>query len=482
MTTFSEFGLTGPVLQSINDMGFEEATPIQERAIPIGLQGRDLIGQALTGTGKTAAFGIPLVELLQVDLGQVQAVVLTPTRELAIQLAEELNKIGQYKGIRTLPVYGGQDISRQIRALKNKPHIIVGTPGRFMDHMRRRTIRLGEVRIVVLDEGDEMLNMGFIEDIEIILKEIPDERQTMLFSATMPGPIQSLARRFLKSPELIRIQTRELTVSNTEQSYIEVEEKQKLDVFCRLLDTQSPERSIVFGRTKRRVDELSEALNKRGYSAEGLHGDLVQSQRDLVMRKFRDGIIEILVATDVAARGLDITGVTHIYNFDIPQDPEGYVHRIGRTGRAGKSGVAVTLVTPREIYHLKAIEDMTRGKIARKPVPTIKEVFEGQQRMAVDKLLSAVENRDVGDYKGLAEDLLEETDSVTLIAAALKILTKESNQTPITLTEEKPLRVKRNKNMVTRKKKDFGSESAKKGVHRGAGYRGKKGASSRRSH
>jgi len=463
MINFSGFGLTESVLRAINNMGFEEATPIQEQAVPVGLKGRDLIGQAHTGTGKTAAFGIPLVELLKLEREQIQGLVLTPTRELAVQVAEELNKIGQFKGIHTLPIYGGQDINRQIRALKNRPHIIVGTPGRLMDHIRRRTIRLSQVGVVVLDEADEMLNMGFIEDIETILKEIPMERQTMLFSATMPEPIQTLARQFMKSPELIGIEARQVTVPNLEQSYIEIEEKQKFDVLCRLLDTQSPDRAIVFVRTRRRVDELFEALNKRGYSAEGLHGDMTQSKRDLVMRQFKEGTIDVLVATDVAARGLDITGVTHIYNFDIPQDPEGYVHRVGRTGRAGKAGAAITFVTPREIRHLKIIENMTRGKISRKPVPSIKEAFEEQQRLAVDTLLLAVEKGDIGNYKGLAESLLEETDPVTLLAAALKVLTKETDWTPITLTEEKPLRVKEDKNISHGQRRHSGTGSGKKG-------------------
>ncbi len=477
MTTFNDFGLTEPVIRSLNNMGFEEATPIQEQAVPLGLQGKDLIGQAHTGTGKTAAFGIPMIEYFDVGSDHIQGMVLTPTRELAIQVAEELNRIGQHKGIRTVPIYGGQEILRQIRALKNRPHIIVGTPGRLMDHMRRKTVRLNQVSIVVLDEADEMLNMGFIEDIETILTEVPVERQTLLFSATMPAPIQTLARRFMRNPEVIRIEGKQVTVANTEQSYIEVEERQKFDVFCRLLDIQSPDRSIVFGRTKRRVDELFEALNKRGYSAEALHGDLAQSKRDAVMRRFRDGTIEVLVATDVAARGLDISDVTHIYNFDIPQDPEGYVHRIGRTGRAGKAGVAVTFVTPREIHHLRLIENMTRGKIARKPIPTIKEAIEGQQRLTVDKLMLALENGDTGNYKGLAESLLEENDAVALLSAALKVLTKESDQTPVTLTEERPLRVRQDKFKKPAPGRYAQSGSAKKGSARTGGHPSSRGKS-----
>ena len=422
-------------------MGFEEATPIQEQTIPIAMEGRDLIGQAQTGTGKTAAYGIPLVERIMVDSEQIQGIVLAPTRELAVQVAEELNKIGEFKGIHSLPIYGGQEMDRQIRALKKRPHIIVATPGRLMDHMRRRTIRLNQIKIVILDEADEMLNMGFVEDIETILKDIPEERQTLLFSATMPRQIQNLAQKFMKNPELISIKAKEVTVETIEQHYLEVQDRQKFDVISRLLDIQSPELAIIFCRTKRRVDEISEALSKRGYSAEAIHGDLSQSKRDSVLRQFKEGTIEILVATDVAARGLDISGVTHVYNLDIPQDPEGYVHRVGRTARAGKTGLAVTLVTSREMGQLRLIEQVTRRKMIRKPVPTIIEAIEGQQRLTMEKLLRVVAEEDIQKYKRLAEELLEENDSVILLSAALKMLTKESEVTNVKLTEPAPLRV-----------------------------------------
>lgn len=452
MKIFKDFGLSEATLRSINNMGFEEATPIQEKALPICLKGKDMIGQAHTGTGKTAAFGIPMVEKFHVDCEHIQGVVLTPTRELAVQVAEEINKIGQYKGIRTLPIYGGQNIERQIKALKKRPQIIVGTPGRLMDHMRRRTIRLQEINIAVLDEADEMLNMGFIEDIETILQSTPDTRQTLFFSATIPAEIQALAAKFMKDPEIVRIEARQVTVPTLRQGYVEVEEKHKFDVFCRLLDTQSPERAITFCRTKRRVDEVVEALGKRGYSAEGIHGDMVQSRRDQVMRQFKEGTVDILVATDVAARGLDITGVTHIYNFDIPQELEGYVHRVGRTGRAGAEGMAVTLVTPREIRYLKVIESMIKVKIVRLPVPTVKDAFKGQQLIAVEKLLSAVEKGGFENYRGLAEGLLDKEDSVTLIAAALKILTKEPDNTPVYLTEERTFKPRRDHSSRSRGK------------------------------
>lgn len=443
MKTFDQLNLALVIQKGIANMGFEEATPIQEQTIPIALMGRDLIGRAQTGTGKTAAYGIPLVDRCEIEFEHIQGIIITPTRELAIQVAEELNRIGHFKCIRSLPIYGGQEIDRQIKSLKKKPHIIVCTPGRLMDHMRRRTIRLQQVKMVVLDEADEMLNMGFKEDIEEILKQIPVESQKLLFSATMPLRIQVLAREFMNNPEMIHIAPQEVTVANTLQQYIETTEKQKLDVLCRLLDIQNPDLAIVFGRTKRRVDEIAEVLSGRGYSAEGLHGDLSQNNRDTIMRKFKAGDIEVLVATDVAARGLDITGVTHIYNFDIPQDSESYVHRIGRTGRAGENGLAMTLVTPREINHLKNIEAVVKHKIIRKPVPTLSEAFAGLQQVVVDNLLEVSRQEDAKEFRSLAESLLDEHDSVTLLSAALKMLTKEPLNGPLKeLSDAPPISIK----------------------------------------
>ncbi|WP_375782324.1 DEAD/DEAH box helicase [Anoxybacteroides voinovskiense] len=438
-------------MKAISRMGFEETTPIQAETIPLSLQNKDVIGQAQTGTGKTAAFGIPLVEKIDTKQDAVQGLVVAPTRELAIQVSEELYKIGAVKRVRVLPIYGGQDIERQIRALKKRPHIIVGTPGRIIDHINRKTLRLEHVHTVVLDEADEMLNMGFVEDIEAILSNVPTERQTLLFSATMPEPIRRIAERFMNNPHLVKVKAKEMTVPNIEQYYLEVQEKKKFDILTRLLDIQAPELAIVFGRTKRRVDELAEALNLRGYAAEGIHGDLSQAKRLSVLRKFKEGSIEILVATDVAARGLDISGVTHVYNFDIPQDPESYVHRIGRTGRAGKTGVAMTFVTPREIGQLHNIERTTKRKMERMKPPTLDEALEGQQRLAIEKLVSIVETENLSFYKRAAEELLEEHDSVSLVAACIKMLTKEPDTTPVKLTEEPPLPAKKEKKRVNRK-------------------------------
>lgn len=440
METFTRLGISHDIIRALQEMGFEEPTPIQAEGIPLLMEGKDLIGQAQTGTGKTAAFGIPLLEKVKNNPEGLQAIVLTPTRELAIQVAEELNRLGQYTKAHALPIYGGQDIQRQIKALKRRPPIIVATPGRLMDHIDRRTIRLQDISMAVLDEADEMLNMGFVEDIEKILSSTPENRQTILFSATMPRPIQNLAQKFLVNPEIIKIKAKEVTISLVEQYYMELHDRQKFDALCRLLDIQSPELAIVFGRTKRRVDELTEGLKKRGYSAEGIHGDLTQAKRDTVIRQFREGIVDILVATDVAARGLDISGVSHVYNFDIPQDSESYVHRVGRTGRAGRTGMAITFVIPRELGHLHSVEQATKRKIVRMNVPTITDAIEGQQRLAVEKLLRQIEEGNFEQYKGRAEELLSEMDSVELLAAAIKLMTKEPDATPVKITEEAPLR------------------------------------------
>lgn len=443
MTLFSELGLDRTSMKSIEKMGFEEASPIQAQTIPLALEGKDIIGQAQTGTGKTAAFGIPLIENIDLSSDNVQGIVIAPTRELAIQVSEELFKLGYGKRTRVLAVYGGQDIDRQIRALKKNPHIIVGTPGRLLDHIKRKNIKLGNVHTVVLDEADEMLNMGFIEDIQSILSNVPEERQTLLFSATMPDPIRKIAERFMKDPTLVKVKAKEMTVSLIDQYYVELRENEKFDTLARLLDIQTPELAIVFGRTKRRVDELASALTIRGYMAEGIHGDLSQAKRMSVLKKFKDGNIDVLVATDVAARGLDISGVTHVYNFDIPQDPESYVHRIGRTGRAGKHGAAVSFVTPRERGQLHAIEHTTKKKMEKLKTPTLSEALEGQQKAVTEKIVNTVENEDLSLYLPHAEELLQKHSAVDLVAAVLKTMTKEPDASPIKLTDEAPAGSKR---------------------------------------
>ena len=424
-------------------MGFEEATPIQEGTIKFAMEGRDVLGQAQTGTGKTAAFGIPLIEKIDPKNPNVQALIIAPTRELAIQVSEEIYKIGYDKRVKLLSVYGGQEIGRQIRALKNRPQIIVGTPGRIQDHINRRTLKLDDVQTLVLDEADEMLNMGFIDDINAILENVPETRQTLLFSATMPPAIRKIAETFMRNPEIVKIKAKELTMENIEQFFVKATEREKFDVLTRLLDVQKPELAIIFGRTKRRVDELSQALGLRGYLAEGIHGDLSQAKRLSVLRQFKENKIDILIATDVAARGLDISGVSHVYNFDIPQDPESYVHRIGRTGRAGKSGIAVTFVTPREMGYLRIVEETTKKRMTPLRPPSTEEALAGQQEVAMQTLVEIVQNNDLDNYRKLATQLLENNEALDLVAAALKSMTKEPDATPVTITEERPLPMRR---------------------------------------
>lgn len=418
---FEDMGLQETILRAVQDMGFEEASPIQTRAIPLQLEGVDIIGQAQTGTGKTAAFGIPLLQKIDPENRKTQAVVLCPTRELAIQVAEELRKLAKYMhGIRVLPIYGGQDIGTQIRSLKGGVQVIVGTPGRVMDHMRRHTLKLETVETVVLDEADEMLDMGFLEDIETILEAAPEERQTVMFSATMPAEIQSIAARFQNEPELVRVLKKELTVPAIEQYYYMVKAKDKLEVLCRLLDMYSPKLSLVFCNTKKQVDDLVVGLQGRGYFAEGLHGDLKQNLRDRVMNGFRSGNTDILVATDVAARGIDVDDVEAVFNYDVPQDEEYYVHRIGRTGRAGRDGLAFSFVVGREIYKLKDIQRYCKTKIQEKPIPSMSDV----SRIKIDSLLTrmdtVVAEEDLSRFITAIEAKMETADYSTLeLAAAL---------------------------------------------------------------
>lgn len=464
MTNFSELNISASTLKSIKRMGFEEATPIQEGTITHAMEGRDVLGQAQTGTGKTAAFGIPLIEKIDPKNPNIQGLIIAPTRELAIQVSEELYKLGYDKRVKLLSVYGGQDISRQIRALKNKPQIIVGTPGRILDHINRKTLKLENVNTLVLDEADEMLNMGFIEDINTILSNVPDTRQTLLFSATMPGPIRKIANTFMKDPVEVKIKSKEMTVENIEQFFVKAQEREKFDVLSRIINVHQPELAIVFGRTKRRVDELSHALSIRGYLAEGIHGDLSQAKRMSVLRQFKENKIDILVATDVAARGLDISGVTHVYNFDIPQDPESYVHRIGRTGRAGKSGMAITFVTPREMGYLRIVEETTKKRMTPLRPPSEDEALLGQQRVAMETLTELVEKNDLGDYRALASELLENLDAVDVVAAAIKSMTKEPSDQPVTISEERPLPM--------RGERSGGGRGGYRGGNRSGGGRG----------
>lgn len=417
---FEDMNISNEICRAVLDMGFEEATPIQSQAIPVILEGKDIIGQSQTGTGKTAAFGIPLLERINPEDRRLQALILCPTRELAIQVSEEFRKLLKYKdNIRVLPIYGGQPIDRQIAALRKGTQVVIGTPGRVMDHMRRRTIKAETVQMMVLDEADEMLDMGFREDIETILVKIPEEHQTLLFSATLSPEILDITKRFQRNPEFIKIVRKELTVPNIEQYYFDVKEKTKLDALCRIIDVYDPKLAMVFCNTKKRVDDLVEMLQGRGYFAERLHGDLKQAQRDKVMQKFRNGTIEILVATDVAARGIDVDDIDVVFNYDVPQDEEYYVHRIGRTGRAGKAGKAFTFCVGKEIYKLRDIMRYTKTKIQQQKLPTLSDVEEMKTNIYLEKIKGIIEEGHLTKYIHLVDRLMEEDYTSIDIAAAL---------------------------------------------------------------
>ena len=441
---FNELHLSTELLAEIEKAGFVEASPIQEQTIPLAMAGKDVIGQAQTGTGKTAAFGFPTLEKIDTDNPAVQALVIAPTRELAVQSQEELFRFGRSKGVKVRSVYGGSSIEKQIKALKSGAHIVVGTPGRLLDLIKRKALKLNQIETLILDEADEMLNMGFLEDIESIISRVPEERQTLLFSATMPDAIKQIGVKFMKEPTHVKIAAKELTTELVDQYYIRVKENEKFDTMTRLMDVEQPELSIVFGRTKRRVDELTRGLKIRGFRAEGIHGDLDQGKRLRVLRDFKNGNLDVLVATDVAARGLDISGVTHVYNYDIPQDPESYVHRIGRTGRAGKSGQSITFVAPNEMGYLQIIENLTKKRMKGMKPATAEEAFQAKKKVALKKI-----ERDFADetirsnFEKFGKDARKLAAEFTPEELALYILSL-TVQDPDTLPEveiarEKPL-------------------------------------------
>ena len=419
--TFADMGLSDAISRAIADLGYEEPTPIQQQAISLLMEGHDVIGQAQTGTGKTAAFGIPLLERIRPDGKHPQGLVLAPTRELAIQDAEAIHSLGRHTDVQVIPIYGGQPIERQLRLLRRGTDIVVGTPGRVMDHVRRGTLVLDGVRLVVLDEADEMLDMGFLEDIELILDQLPDERQTALFSATIPARIAALARRYLREPRQVSVSREKLAVPQIRQVSYEVLGRSKLDALTRILDVEMPTSAIIFTRTRRDAAELADHLAGLGYQAEPIHGDLSQSERDRVMRRFREGLIELLVATDVAARGLDIPEVSHVINYDVPADPEAYIHRIGRTGRAGRKGEAITLVTPRERGALRLIERLTGRKLTPAGLPTAADVAARRREALKATLRSVLAGPDLQPYLLVVEELAADYDIAEVAAAALKL-------------------------------------------------------------
>ena len=425
---FNEFNLSPAILKGIEAMGFEEASPIQAQSMAPLLEGRDVIAQAQTGTGKTAAYGIPMLERVE-KKGPLQGLVLCPTRELCLQVANELAKLGAYKkGVKILPVYGGTSIERQIRALKGGVQIVVGTPGRVMDHMRRKTLRFDDLSMAILDEADEMFDMGFRDDMRTILDETPDDRQTCFFSATMERDIMDFSAKFQRDPEIIRIKHKQLTVENIEQYYLEMKASMKPEILSRLVDIYDPTLAIVFCNTKKRVDDLVSEMASRGYAVDGLHGDLKQNQRDSVMKRFRNSSIDMLVATDVAARGIDVGDVDMVVNYDLPQDEEYYVHRIGRTARAGRKGLSFSFIVGRDIYKLEDIVRYTKADLAYMELPTMEQMDVNKRENLEGKVVELLDaEADLSEYKPMVESMLRlEYGAVEISAALLKLLDDSS--------------------------------------------------------
>jgi ATP-dependent RNA helicase DeaD len=420
MKRFADLNLSAGLLKAIAEMGFEEPTPIQESTIPAALAGRDIIGQAQTGTGKTASFAVPVIEK-KPGGPRPYALILEPTRELAIQVAEEIGRLAKHKSRSVLTVYGGSSLERQVKALRSGVNIVVGTPGRVLDHLNRKTLALSEISIVVLDEADEMLDMGFIEDIEKILELTPATRQMMLYSATMAPAIAKIAKRHMKDPLKIAINLKDIVAPKIAQVFYEVAQRDKTEVLTRLLDVESPELTLVFCHTRREVDEVAAALRKRGYNAGALHGEFTQALREDAMGKFKSGATEILVATDVAGRGIDIENISHVINYSIPQSPEGYVHRIGRTGRAGRAGMAVTFVTPREYRQLQLIEKTARTKLSRRDIPSAAEVTKARQRQIAGEIAAVLEKGAHRQYLEAVKEIAATAGAAEVAAAALVI-------------------------------------------------------------
>ena len=417
---FSELGLSSDLLKAIGQLGFEQAAPIQAEAIPLLLQGKDVVGQSQTGSGKTVAFAAPAVEKVVVAERTTQVLILCPTRELAVQVAEEVHKLALFKrGLHALPVYGGQSYDRQLSGLRAGAHVVIGTPGRVMDHMRRGTLRLNSVKMVVLDEADVMLNMGFREDIEFILQGTPATRQTVFFSATISRPIQQLIEKHSRDPQSVRIEQKALTVPTVDQVYYEVDRRFKVDLLTRLIDLHDLKLGIIFCNTRRMVDDLVEHLNAQGYSADRLHGEMTQPMRDRVMNRFRRSDLEFLVATDVAARGIDVDDIEVVFNYDLPYDGEDYVHRIGRTGRQGRSGRAISFASGREVFQIRNIERYTNTRIQRGRPPTAGEVDEARTNVMLDTVRTTLKGTEYKRQERLVERLLEEGFNSTDIAAAL---------------------------------------------------------------
>lgn len=419
---FESLGLSPKVIEAVKKKGFEEPTEVQAQTIPVMLENSsDIIAQAQTGTGKTAAFGLPLIDMIDESSNEVQALVLAPTRELAVQVAEEIISLRGDKRITVVPIYGGQSIDQQLRRLKRGAHIVVGTPGRVIDHLNRKTLKISEIKYLILDEADEMLNMGFIDDMEKIMEYTNDSKRTLLFSATMPDRIKKLAENYMQDFKLISVKKKQLTTSLTEQIYFEVKASDKFEALCRIVDLEDQFYGIVFCRTKNDCDQTTQRLIERGYDVEAIHGDISQVQRERTLEKFKKGTVNILVATDVAARGIDVNDLTHVINFSLPQDPESYVHRIGRTGRAGKQGTAVTFITPSEYRKLMFIQKIAKADIKKQNIPAVREIIKSKKRKVYNDIREIIEAGNIDEkFTKWAGNLMEENSPEDVISALLK--------------------------------------------------------------
>ncbi|MGC6465488.1 MAG: DEAD/DEAH box helicase [Akkermansiaceae bacterium] len=470
---FTELGLPAPLLEAVQSMGFESPSPIQGKTIPLALEGKDLIGLSQTGSGKTAAFALPILAHLDIDKKEPQALVVCPTRELAVQVCEEVFRLGsKMGGLRALPVYGGAPIDRQLKGLRKGAQIIVGTPGRLLDHLNRGSFNPKRIQAVVLDEADRMLDMGFQEEMEELLAALPKKRQTLFFSATMNRRVSRLIDQFGRSPELIEIESKALTVDAIEQTCYEVRQRSKVEVLTRLLDMDPPRLAVVFCNTKRLVDEVTEGLLARGYSADRLHGDITQQMRERTLARFREGRVEILVATDVAARGLDVDDVDLVVNYEIPHDPEDYVHRIGRTGRAGRSGKAVSFVYGRDIYRLQTIEKYTRQSIRRERVPSQEQVEGKRADVLFQSVQERLESGNLSDFQSYLDRLLEQGHTATDIAnAAMTLLREATTREGEFIAEDKQKEAFANERAQSNWRDERRKEGRKKGEKKGKGER-----------
>lgn len=477
---FSDLHLSKNLQKAIGELGFLEPTPIQEATIPLVLAGHNVIGQAQTGTGKTAAFGLPLLEKINPNTNQTQAIIVTPTRELASQVAKDLRAYSQYKDLSIVTIYGGVSIGKQMKEVKRGAQVLVCTPGRLIDLMNRNVLKLNQVQTLVLDEADEMLNMGFIEDIERIIEDLPNRQQTLLFSATMSKDIEKVAERFIKNPERVTIDSKTLSATNVDQYFTRLKDKEKFPTLVGFLEVHQPQAALIFARTKKRVDEIVRGLQQMDYSAEGIHSDFTQAQRTSVLKAFKEGRIDILVGTDVAARGLDVEQISHVYNFDVPQDAESYVHRIGRTGRAGETGMSVTFIQPRETDYLRMIESAINQQLSPLKPPTQADLAKSQMVQVYDEIDQTIATEDLSDFYPAAEDLLNSYKAKSLVAMLIsQLVTSSDKALEVKISPQKalPQKVKKksaNKNSRSKSKGKKRPHHKKRGNH-------KKSKSSRRS-